>query len=210
MFHLVKGLYDNYNKREEYSILLLGLENSGKTTFLEKLKELYVDKNQTYKKPKRILPTVGQNVGHVKYDAKVSLKIWDLAGQAELRGMWERYFEVAHGIIFLVDSGDRSKLEECKEELMKILNPDEFINDEEKQIDKSIPILMLANKQDLENHLEVEDIKEIFNKVAEHLNARDSRVLPVSGLKGDGVKEALEWMVVRLERNKSNRPPNYK
>lgn len=205
----MKGLIDNYNKREEYSVLLLGLENAGKTTILEKIKELY-DKNNSYKKPKRILPTVGQNVGNIRYDSKILLKLWDLAGQKELRAMWDNYFEVAHAIVFLVDSGDRDKIEECQQELMQIFNPDENLVDEEKHIDKSIPILMLANKQDLEDHLEVQDIKEIFNKVAQHLSARDSRVLPVSALKGQGVKEAIDWLVVRLERNKKNRPPNYK
>lgn len=209
MFHLVKGLVDNYNKREEYSILLLGLNNAGKTTYLEKLKEIY-DTTNSYKKPKKILPTVGQNVGNIRYDNKTVLKIWDLAGQKELRSMWDQYFEVAHAIIFLVDSNDKSRIEECQEELMKILASDESFVDEERQIDKSIPILMLANKQDLETHLEVEDIKEIFNKVAQHLNARDSRVLPVSALTGEGVKEAMDWMVVRLERNKINRPPKRK
>lgn len=205
MFHLAKGLYDSYNKKEEYSVLLLGLDNLGKTTFLEKLKEMYAEPN-TYKKPKKILPTVGQNVGHIKVNKKTVLKIWDLAGQHELRAMWDNYFEVAHGIIFLVDSTDKSRLEECTEELTKILASEE----EENGVDRSVPILMLANKQDLEDRLEVQDIKEIFNKVAEHLNARDSRVLPVSGLKGDGVQDAIDWLVLRLERNKQNRPPSYR
>lgn len=43
---------------------------------------------------------------------------------------------------------------------------------------------MLANKQDREDRLEVEDIKEIFNKIAERMSARDSRVLPISALSG--------------------------
>lgn len=43
---------------------------------------------------------------------------------------------------------------------------------------------MLANKQDCEDRLEVEEIKEIFNKIAEKMSARDSRVLPISALSG--------------------------
>lgn len=43
---------------------------------------------------------------------------------------------------------------------------------------------MLANKQDREDRLEVEEIKEIFNKIAERMSARDSRVLPISALTG--------------------------
>lgn len=206
MYHLCKGLYDNYNKKQEYSIVLLGLNNAGKTTFLEKLKEIY---NPNYQKPKKkILPTVGQNVAVIPVDNKTNLKIWDLSGQKELRALWENYYEVAHAIVFLVDSNDKDNLEECKDEMMKILVADEENN--EGGVDKSIPILMLANKQDLEPHMEVEDIKEIFNKMAEHLNARDSRVLPVSALQGEGVKDAVDWLLVRVDRNKGNRPPRYR
>lgn len=75
---------------------------------------------------------------------------------------------------------------------------------------EGVPILMLANKQDRQDRMEVQDIKEVFNKIAEHISARDSRVLPISALTGEGVKDAIEWMIVRLERNKKSRPPIYK
>lgn len=196
MFHLVKGLYTNYNKKEEYSVLILGLDNAGKTTFLEKLKSMY---NNTSMLPaNRIRPTVGQNIGSIEVDNKF-LKFWDLGGQESLRSLWENYFEDAHGIIFIVDSTDEARLNECKETLLNVITKND-----------NLPILMLANKQDIENHLEVEDIKEIFNKIAQHLNARDSRVLPISALNGDGIKEAIEWLKVRVERNKQNNPPKYR
>lgn len=66
---------------------------------------------------------------------------------------------------------------------------------------------MLANKQDMENSLRVEQIKEIFNQIALKLGARDSRVLPVSALKGDGVRDSIDWLYTRLLRNRPNRPP---
>ncbi|CAG8584586.1 11677_t:CDS:2 [Acaulospora morrowiae] len=72
---------------------------------------------------------------------------------------------------------------------------------------EGVPVLMLANKQDLPNSLKVEEIKEIFNKIAMKLGARDSRVLSISALEGDGVREAVEWLFVRILRNKQNRPP---
>ena len=75
---------------------------------------------------------------------------------------------------------------------------------------EGVPILMLANKQDMPERMEVQDIKEIFNQIAEHLSARDSRVLPVSALTGEGVKDAIDWMTLRLERNKKVRRPLYK
>jgi ADP-ribosylation factor related protein 1 len=74
-----------------------------------------------------------------------------------------------------------------------------------------VPVLVLANKQDREDCLEVVRIKEGFvRKVFEGDKGglvRDSRVLPVSALKGTGVKEAVEWVKSRVVWNKEGRPP---
>ncbi|SMN21231.1 similar to Saccharomyces cerevisiae YPL051W ARL3 GTPase of the Ras superfamily required to recruit Arl1p to the Golgi [Maudiozyma saulgeensis] len=200
MFHLAKGLYANWNRKEQYSILILGLDNAGKTTFLESLK------NQSSLKSKpleKITPTVGQNIALVPVPNKpnVLLKLWDVGGQESLRAMWPEYYSQCHGIIFVVDSTDSERMDECKRTLTSIVMDDEV---------EGIPILMLANKQDRPDRLEIQDIKEIFNQIAEHLSARDSRVLPVSSLTGEGIMDALNWLVLRLERNKKNRPPQYK
>ncbi len=66
---------------------------------------------------------------------------------------------------------------------------------------------MLANKQDVPGALSVPEIQEIFNKIAEVLEARDSKVLPISALTGDGVREAIDWLSLRVQRNASHRPP---
>lgn len=95
----------------------------------------------------------------------------------------------AHAVVFVVDSSDRSRIEECKSTLgMAVIRVvcwsnliESIITNEDIE---GIPILMLANKQDREDRLEVEDIKEIFNKIAQRMSARDSRVLPISALSG--------------------------
>ncbi|ODV86664.1 hypothetical protein CANARDRAFT_27088 [[Candida] arabinofermentans NRRL YB-2248] len=215
MFHLVKGLYDSYNKKEEYSVLILGLDNAGKTTFLEQLKSMYIPK---YKKlpPSRILPTMGQNVGTIQIPASSAstgkptlLKFWDVGGQHTLREFWSEYYTTCHAIIFIIDSCDKERLLECSSVLSSIVTENEDVLE-------GLPILMLANKMDVElsedgtGPLELVDIKEIFNPIAESLSARDSRVLPISAITGEGVKEAIDWLHVRLSRNKASRPPSYK
>ncbi|SCV03220.1 LAME_0H08680g1_1 [Lachancea meyersii CBS 8951] len=197
MFHLAKGLYANLNRKEHYSILILGLDNAGKTTFLEMLKKEYF---KSSKSPDKITPTVGQNVATIPIESSV-LKFWDVGGQESLRALWSEYYRQAHGIIFVIDSADRERLEECCQALRTVVMNEEV---------EGIPVLMLANKQDREDRMEVQDIKEVFNKLAEHLGARDSRVLPISALTQEGVKEAAEWILIRLRRNKTNKPPIYK
>ncbi|CAL9732707.1 ADP-ribosylation factor-like protein 3 [Monosporozyma unispora] len=198
MFHLVQGLYNNWNRREQYSILILGLDNAGKTTFLETLKRLY---NLNSKDLDKIVPTVGQNIATITTKENILLKFWDVGGQESLRSMWSEYYSQCHAVIFVVDSTDRSRIDEWKHTLTSIMMDDEI---------ESVPVLMLANKQDRPDRMEIQDIKEIFNQIAEHLSARDSRVLPVSALKGDGVIDSMDWLVLRLQRNKKSRPPIYK
>lgn len=198
MFHLAKGLYNNWNRKEQYSILILGLDNAGKTTFLETLKKSY---SLHSKELNKITPTVGQNVAQIPMDKNCILKFWDVGGQQNLRTMWSEYYPQCHGIIFVVDSTDRTRIGECNEVLTTVMMDEDV---------EGVPVLMLANKQDRPDAMEVQDIKQIFNKIAEHLSARDSRVLPLSALTGEGVREAAEWLLIRLQRNKTNRPPQYR
>ncbi|KAK7202865.1 ADP-ribosylation factor family-domain-containing protein [Myxozyma melibiosi] len=196
MYHLAKGIYYELTRKEEYSVLILGLDNAGKTTLVEKLKSIYNEGRSMA--PDRIVPTVGQNVGHITIN-RMNLKLWDVGGQDMLRQLWKEYYADCHAIIFVVDSTDRARIEECRDTLQTVVTHEDT---------EGIPVLMLANKQDRDDSLEVEDIKEIFNKIAESLGARDSRVLPISALKGTGVTEAADWLTTRLMRNKQYRPPD--
>lgn len=202
MFHLGKALYDQITSWPEYSVLILGLDNAGKTTLLEELKSMYI---KNYKKvpSSRILPTVGQNVSTLTVDNKIRLKFWDVGGQDSLRELWEDYYVQANAIVFVIDSCDPDRLIECKDTLLKIITDDKV---------EGLPILMLANKQDVQisNKLEIAEIKEIFNKIAENLNANDSMVLPISAINGDGVSDAIAWLKNKVILNKVNRPPKYR
>lgn len=208
MYHLARGLYTSLTRREEYSVLILGLDNAGKTTLLEQLSQRYSARaRQAHKgadpgfadlSHAHTVPTIGQNMVRIEY-GKVLVRFWDLGGQESLRALWEGYFSDAHAVVFVVDSTDRARIEECRDELHKIISTEVMV---------STPVLMLANKQDRDDCMEVEDIKEIFNKIAESMSARDSRVLPVSAIDGTGVEDALEWLSSRLVRNKKYKPPN--
>jgi ADP-ribosylation factor related protein 1 len=197
--------------KTEYSVLLLGLDNAGKTTLHEQIKSLYLP---THPNPKlKTVPTVGQNVSTITLP-DMYLKVWDVGGQHSLRKLWQSYYSSCHAIIFVIDStdiGDGSltpensasgRLEECKLVLEDVLQHSET---------EGVPLLVLANKQDREDCVEVVRIKEeLVKKVFEGEKGgsiRDSRVLPVSALTGTGVKEAVEWVRSRVKWNKEGRPP---
>ncbi|KAI8066328.1 ADP-ribosylation factor family-domain-containing protein [Gongronella butleri] len=198
MYTLLSGLYQYVTQKEEYNILIIGLDNAGKTTLLERIKSTYMDVPGL--PPERIAPTVGLNIGRIEIQSS-KLKFWDLGGQRDLQSIWERYYTECHAILFVVDSTDKRRLEECKDIFETMVTND---------LVEGVPILMLANKQDIPDALRVEDIKEVFNKIAVKLGARDSRVLPISAISGNGVHEAIDWLIKRLHRNKINRPPIYR
>ncbi|KAH8673966.1 ADP-ribosylation factor family protein [Xylariales sp. PMI_506] len=248
MYHLAKGLYRLATSKEEYSVILLGLDNAGKTTFHEQAKSLFLPEHPDPKL--KTVPTVGQNVSTLTLP-DMYLKIWDVGGQLTLRKLWQSYYSSCHAIIFIIDSTDigdgllgmppplsaadgtdssgsgaggpggtggssvgdgvggvgsanqpLGRLDECRLVLEDVLQNSET---------EGVPLLILANKQDREDCVEVVRIKEgLVKKVFEGdkgNSVRDSRVLPVSALTGTGVREAVDWVRSRVKWNKESRPP---
>lgn len=81
----------------------------------------------------------GFNVETVEYK-NIQFTVWDVGGQDKIRPLWRHYFQNTQGIIFVVDSNDRDRVVEAREELQRMLNEDEL---------RDALLLVFANKQDL-------------------------------------------------------------
>jgi len=94
----------------------VGLDAAGKTTILYKLKlgEIVTT-----------IPTIGFNVETVEYK-NISFTVWDVGGQDKIRPLWRHYFQNTQGLIFVVDSNDRDRIGEARDELHRMLNEDEL------------------------------------------------------------------------------------
>lgn len=75
-------------------MVLLGVDNAGKTTTLEQLKALFGLKAM---QPDRIPPTIGFNIGRIQIDHVVAV-FWDLGGQASFRSVWHNYYPEVQGL----------------------------------------------------------------------------------------------------------------
>eukprot|EP00438_Fugacium_kawagutii_P031883 Skav227551 [mRNA] locus=scaffold3241:16650:24247:+ [translate_table: standard] len=87
-------------------------EAAGKTTILYKLKLGEVVTT---------IPTIGFNVETVEYK-NLSFTVWDVGGQDKIRPLWRHYYQGTNGLIYVVDSNDRDRVEDAREELNKMLN----------------------------------------------------------------------------------------
>ncbi|KAA3476251.1 ADP-ribosylation factor 2 [Gossypium australe] len=90
----------------------------------------------------------GFNVETVEYK-NVSFTVWDVGGQDKIRPLWRHYFQNTQGLIFVVDSNDRERVSEARDELHRMLSEDEL---------RDATLLVFANKQDLPNAMTVSEI----------------------------------------------------
>jgi len=115
---------------EEFRILMLGLDNSGKTTALKQLAGEDVS---------HITPTQGFNIKSVQHSG-FKLNVWDIGGQKHIRPYWKNYYANTDAIVYMVDSADVQRLDEAADELTALMGEEGLAG---------VPTLVYANKQDL-------------------------------------------------------------
>ncbi|XP_028178669.1 ADP-ribosylation factor-related protein 1 [Ostrinia nubilalis] len=196
MYTLIHGFYKYIIQKDEYCVLILGLDNAGKTTYLEAAKTKFTRKYKAMN-PNRITTTVGLNIGKIDVDG-VMLNFWDLGGQQELQSLWDKYYAECHAVIYIVDSSDRERVSESKETFDRMIASEHL---------SGVPLLVLANKQDIPDCMGVHTVKPIFNQNAHLIGARDIMLMATSALNGDGVDEGIRWLVDCIKRNSVDRPP---
>lgn len=123
-----------------------GLDNAGKTTILKRFNGEPID---------TISPTLGFNIKSLEYNG-YTLNLWDVGGQKSLRSYWRNYFESTDGLIWVVDSADKMRMESCKSELEVLLQEERL---------GGATLLVLANKQDLPGALSSQEIKDVSVKI---------------------------------------------
>ncbi|KAG7142507.1 ADP-ribosylation factor-like protein 1 like [Verticillium longisporum] len=160
--------------KKEIRILILGLDNAGKTTLLYRLKVGEVVTT---------IPTIGFNVESVTYK-NLNFNVWDLGGQTSIRPYWRCYYANTAAVIFVVDSTDIERLQTAADELGAMLNEDEL---------KDAALLVFANKQDQPGAKGAGDISEAL-RLGE-LRDRNWTIMACSAVDGSGVNEGMDWLV---------------
>jgi ADP-ribosylation factor related protein 1 len=173
--------------RKNLHVLLIGLDHAGKTTFLERVKSKFG--NVQGLPPEKIPPTVGMNLAKINYRGN-TVVIWDLGGQQKMRSIWDRYYDEANCVVFIVDSADVGRLEEAKLAYDSVINNDRL---------SRVPVITLANKQDLPGALSPGDLAMNFYPVQDA--AERARVFAVSAIKGEGIEEAVLAVIDEAQKH---------
>jgi len=164
-------------KGKEHRIVMLGLDNAGKTTTLYKIKLGEVVQTT---------PTIGFNVESVQRK-NLKLSVWDVGGQDQIRGLWRHYFLNTRAVIFVVDSNDTNRLREAREELWKVLESPELAN---------AVVLVFANKQDLPQAATADEVAAQLDLA--NINEHPWHVQPACATEGTGLDEGFDWMANRI------------
>lgn len=157
----------------EARILVLGLDNAGKTTILYRLHVGEVVQT---------IPTIGFNVETVTHQ-NIKFQVWDLGGQTSIRPYWRCYYSGTQAIIYVVDSCDADRLPTSKEEFQALLGEEEL---------RDAAILVYANKQDLPGALSDSQVAEGLGLPA--IRNRPWSIFKTSAIKGEGLFEGLDWL----------------
>ncbi|KAJ0396418.1 hypothetical protein ATCC90586_006326 [Pythium insidiosum] len=175
-------------KKTEVRILVVGLDNSGKTTLVNHLKP---KKSQT----REVVPTIGFQVEEIT-KGNLSFTVFDMSGQSRYRSLWENYYSDVQAIIYVLDSTDSIRMCVAKDELEQLIEHKDLAG-------KKIPILFFANKMDLPNALTPVECMEQLE--LEKLSGKTWHITASNALSGRGVVEGIAWLTEQFERARSRK-----
>jgi small GTP-binding protein len=173
MGNWIASVFAQLNPKKDFKILMVGLDNAGKTTILYRLRLGDVIEST---------PTIGFNVEEVNY-GKINFKVWDIGGQEKIRKLWYHYFRMSDAVIYVVDSNDTDRVEDAEAEIKGLMEAPDL---------EGVPLLVFANKQDLPHAIPL-------NSLASRLKLTDYRTRQwhcqaCCAKSGDGLYEGLNWL----------------
>ncbi|CAA9960765.1 hypothetical protein PTT_02836 [Pyrenophora teres f. teres 0-1] len=163
-------------KDKEMRILMLGLDNAGKTTIVKKI--MNEDVNS-------VSPTLGFIIKTIEYNG-YKLNIWDVGGQKTLRTYWKNYFEKTDTLIWVVDATDRERIDDCRHELAGLLLEERL---------SGASLLVFKNKSDVPGSMSEDEIREVGDGSGAAGTCWRANADGVQGLRLDAIK-THKWHIM--------------
>ncbi|KAJ5361718.1 Small GTPase superfamily ARF/SAR type [Penicillium brevicompactum] len=177
-------------KDKEMRILMLGLDNAGKTTIVKRI----MNEDVT-----TVSPTLGFIIKTIDFMG-YKLNIWDVGGQKTLRSYWKNYFEKTDTLVWVVDATDRLRVDDCRQELSGLLL--EEVRPPTRQSRHQLTtfqrlmgasLLVFLNKTDVEHCMSEQEVRQRLD--LDSIKTHKWTILPCSAMTGTNLNEGLEWVV---------------
>uniref|UniRef100_A0A3P8Y8H2 ADP-ribosylation factor-like protein 3 n=1 Tax=Esox lucius TaxID=8010 RepID=A0A3P8Y8H2_ESOLU len=162
-----------HSPEQEVQLLLLGLDNAGKTTLLKQLASEDV---------RHITPTQGFNIKSMQSQG-FKLNVWDIGGQRKIRPYWRNYFENTDVLIYVIDCSDRKRFEETGQELAELMEDEKL---------SMVPLLIFANKQDVMTAAPASELAEGLK--LHTIRDRVWQIQACSAVTAEGVQDGMTWV----------------
>ena len=182
-----------FTKNSEVTVMICGLDNSGKSSIVSYLQPTDISKEVIY-----ITPTCGfalEKFKKFRYD----WSCWDMSGFGRYRHLWNHYYQYSQGIIFVIDVTDKARIAVAKDELTKVLDHPDVVRNK-------TPILVFYNKSDEPSNKKMHMTQ--VDKIL-HLNNASKLKSPIhitecSALRGTNIDEGLRWLIDAIEMKQEN------
>lgn len=184
-----------FGRKKEAKILVVGLDNSGKSTLIHHMK-VGNNKRARDKDVFEATPTVGFHVEEfASHENNIKFVVYDMSGQGKYRSLWEHYYTDVQAIIYVFDSTDRLRLCVVKDELETLLEHREIKS-------KKTPILLFANKMDVAGSI---SMTECAQELQLHtIKDHPWHISTSNAISGAGVAEGVEWLCESISAAESN------
>ena len=136
------------------------------------------------------IPTIGIN-REFYHHGRSPFDFMDVGGGDKICPLWRHYLHAVDAVMLFVDSTSREAVREAREEVVKYVLGCEEAGD--------FVVLVAANKQDVEGAMTVREVEEAID-LGEAVGGRRYRVMATSGLTGQGLDEALDWIVKNVKK----------
>eukprot|EP00163_Fabomonas_tropica_P009138 TRINITY_DN18936_c0_g1_i1.p1 TRINITY_DN18936_c0_g1~~TRINITY_DN18936_c0_g1_i1.p1 ORF type:complete len:185 (+),score=40.96 TRINITY_DN18936_c0_g1_i1:329-883(+) len=167
--------------KRKVRILVIGLDNAGKSTMLNQLKP---------RKEVEVAPTVTMKTEEF-VKGNLAFTAVDCSGAGKYRNIWAHYYKDTQAVVFVVDATDRIRMCVAKDELDAMLEHEEFkAND--------APILFFANKSDVPGAAEPLECARALD--LNRLTERTWFISASSAVTGKGLEEGFNWLADRLNQ----------
>ncbi|MFX1513638.1 MAG: ADP-ribosylation factor family protein [Promethearchaeota archaeon] len=171
----MKQLFPTGEGKEEITCALIGLDNAGKTTILQRLRKGELISTA---------PTLGYNIEAIQIETGFQLNVFDLGGQVSFRSIWKNFLDRADLLIYVVDAADTDRLDESKAEFERAL----------KFLREKIPIVFMSNKKDLDNRASIDDLMDLFEINQLETAGHKTGIIETCALTSEGLREAFYWI----------------